>query len=36
MPTSANTEDNELMELDVQINPAPEPEDPDTDWDLEW
>lgn len=34
--TANNTEDNELMEPDVQINPAPEPEDPDTDWDMNW
>lgn len=36
MQTEANNEDNELIEPDVHINPAPEPEEPDTDWDMNW
>jgi hypothetical protein len=30
MQTTANTEDNELVEPDVQIN------DPEPEWDMDW
>jgi hypothetical protein len=36
MTITENTEDNELMEADVQINSTPDQNDPDADWDLDW
>jgi hypothetical protein len=33
MLESVNTEDNEIIEPDVQINDTP---DPDLDWDVDW
>lgn len=35
MLESVNTEDNEIIEPDVQINDTPEPE-VEVDWDVEW